>query len=199
MTVLPLRMIGDPVLRTPAAPVRDFGSEVRKLVTDMYRTMDDAGGIGLAAPQVGVGLRLFTYDVDGRRGAVVNPELELSGEPTFTPRCEQQDQRRPQQSAAEGEELVQEGCLSVSGAHGPVRRPQRAVLRGQAPDGSAVEVRASGLLAVCFQHELDHLEGRLFVDRLEGEHRRRALRALRDAERTQPAMGPRAGSSFFGG
>lgn len=195
MAVLPLRMIGDPVLRTPAAPVGTFDGSLQRLVADMYETMDHAGGIGLAAPQIGVGLRIFTYDVHGERGAVANPELELSGEPVFTP-------RREQEGPSEGENQIQEGCLSVTTVHGPVRRPQRAVLRGNAPDGSGVEIRTSGLLAVCFQHELDHLEGRLFIDRLDGDERRSALRTLREAERAEGGAArtrQHAGSSFFGG
>lgn len=181
MAVNPLRMIGDPVLRTPAAPVVSFDESLQRLVEDMYETMDDAGGIGLAAPQIGVALRVFTYDVEDRRGAVVNPELVLDGAP------------------ADAEDQVQEGCLSVTEIHGPVKRPQQAVLRGTAPDGSPVEVRASGLLAVCFQHEVDHLEGRLFIDRLSGEHRRAALRALREAEGVGQNHRQQAASSFFGG
>lgn len=192
MAVLPLRMIGDPVLRTAAASVSSFDESLRRLVTDMYETMDHAGGIGLAAPQIGVGLRIFTYDVGGERGAVVNPALELSGPPSLTPRL-------VHDGPAEGENLVQEGCLSVAGVHSPVRRPQQAALHGAAPDGSPVELWAEGLLAVCFQHEIDHLEGRLFIDRLDGEEKRAALRTLREVAGTEQSVRKHTGSSFFGG
>ncbi|GAA1454317.1 peptide deformylase [Nesterenkonia lacusekhoensis] len=175
MSVLNIRMIGDPVLRTPTSPVQSIDQRILSLVQDMYATMDDARGIGLAANQVGVGLRIFTYDVAGVRGAVINPELELSGEPVLTPR---EEARGP----AEGENLVQEGCLSVRDIYGPVARPQQARLTGSAPDGSPLEVEATGLLAACFQHEMDHLDGKLFLDRLRGEEKRRALQTLRERD-----------------
>ncbi len=190
MAVLSIRMIGDPVLRTPAASVEAVDERILRLVEDMYETMDDARGIGLAANQVGVGLRIFTYDVGGSRGAVINPRLETSGEPEFTP-------REQAEGPAEGENLLKEGCLSVKEIYGPVARPQQARLTGLAPDGSTVEVSASGLLAACFQHEIDHLDGRLFLDRLRGEEKKEALRKLRG----QPAPAPAAPSlpSAFGG
>lgn len=194
MTVLSIRMIGDPVLRTPAAPVETVDERILRLVEDMYQTMEEARGIGLAANQVGVGLRIFTWDVPGHgahsRGAVINPVVLPSGEPEFTPR--QQD-RGP----AEGENLLKEGCLSVREIYGPVARPQQVRLAGLAPDGGAVEVTASGLLAACFQHEIDHLDGRLFLDRLRGQEKRDALRALR--ERTAPAPVAPSIPSAFGG
>lgn len=122
MSVLTLRQIGDPVLRTPSAPVRDPSeSRIRSLIADMYLTMDDAQGIGLAAPQVGVSLRIFTWDVQDNRGAVINPQLELSGEPEFVPR-EPHDEQDP---------VIREGCLSVRGKiYGPVARHPHAVLSG---------------------------------------------------------------------
>ncbi|WP_010525404.1 peptide deformylase [Nesterenkonia sp. F] len=195
MAVLPLRMIGDPVLRTPAREVGVVDDSVRRLIEDMLTTMDAVGGIGLAAPQVGVGLRIFTYDVAGSRGAVVDPTVETSGSPEFTP-------HDSAAGPATGTNLVREGCLSIADVHGPVGRPQRARLTGLAPDGGRVDVEASGLLAVCFQHEADHLDGRLFVDRLVGEEKRAALRTLRqtpqDADSSPAARrAPSAGGSFF--
>lgn len=175
MSVLNIRKIGDPVLRTPTSPVESIDQRILSLVEDMYDTMDDARGIGLAANQVGVGLRIFTYDVAGVRGAVINPEIELSGEPEFTPRDEAQ-------GPAEGENLLKEGCLSVREINGQVARPQQARLTGSAPDGSHLELEASGLLAACFQHEMDHLDGRLFLDRLRGAEKRRALQTLRERD-----------------
>lgn len=175
MSVLNIRMIGDPVLRTPTSPVESIDDRILSLVEDMYETMDDARGIGLAANQVGVGLRIFTYDVAGVRGAVINPELELSGEPEFTP-------RDSEQGPAEEQNLLKEGCLSVQEIYGHVARPQQARLTGLAPDGSRLEVEATGLLAACFQHELDHLHGKLFLDRLRGEEKRHALQTLRERD-----------------
>lgn len=172
MSVLTLRQIGDPVLRTPSAPVRDpRESRIRSLIADMYLTMDDAQGIGLAAPQVGVSLRIFTWDVQDNRGAVINPQLELSGEPEFVPR-EPHDEQDP---------VIREGCLSVRGKiYGPVARHPHAVLSGLGEDGEEVRVEATGLLAACFQHEVDHLDGKLFLDRLTGDHKKTAYRALRE-------------------
>ena len=172
MSVLTLRQIGDPVLRTPSAPVRDPSeSRIRSLIADMYLTMDDAQGIGLAAPQVGVSLRIFTWDVQDNRGAVINPQLELSGEPEFVPR-EPHNEQDP---------VIREGCLSVRGKiYGPVARHPHAVLSGLGEDGEEVQVEATGLLAACFQHEVDHLDGKLFLDRLTGDHKKTAYRALRE-------------------
>ena len=181
MTVLSIRMIGDPVLRTPAAPVEfaEAGEAVDRgtaeLITDMFETMDAVAGIGLAAPQIGVSRRIFTFDVAGERGAVLNPELTLLGERSFTA-------REPEQGSAEGENLLREGCLSVADIYAPVTRAQQVLLTGTAPDGSAVHLEATGLLAACFQHEVDHLDGRLFVDRLSGEDKTAAVRALRSRE-----------------
>ena len=183
MSVLTLRQIGDPVLRTPASPVRDpDDGRIHHLIADMYLTMDDAQGIGLAAPQVGTGLRIFTWDVDGHRGAVINPELELSGEPVFVPR-ERDDDEEP---------VMREGCLSVRGRiHGPVARHPHALLTGIGQNGQPLHVEATGLLAACFQHEVDHLDGKLFLDRLTGEHKKHAYRALRNAAAPPTTAGAR--------
>jgi peptide deformylase len=160
MTVLGIRIIGDPVLRTKAEPVTEFGPELEKLVADMDATMENVEGAGLAAPQVGVSLRVFTYQIDGRRGHVVNPVLENSDD--F-----QEDQV--------------EGCLSIPGLGYPVRRRRWSRVTGVDMKGNAVVVEGEGMLARCFQHETDHLDGVLYIDHLSGEERKSALRAIRNA------------------
>ena len=138
----------------------------------MDQTMEQVGGIGLAAPQVGVSLRIFTWHVGQSRGAVINPELELSGTPGFVAREDDQAQ----------DPVVREGCLSIAGGiYAPVQRFPEATLSGIDAAGKPVVVEATGLLAACFQHELDHLDGALFLDRLTGEHKKQAYRALRKA------------------
>jgi peptide deformylase len=158
MAILPIRIIGDPVLRTPADAVTDFGPELERLVADMMETMEDVDGAGLAAPQVGVGQRVFTYQIDGERGHLVNPVLELSDD---------------------FQDDVVEGCLSIPGVAFPVRRRRAVKASGVDVHGDPVEIEAEGMLARAFQHETDHLDGVLFVDRLEGEDRRAAQRAIR--------------------
>ncbi|WP_226344844.1 peptide deformylase [Agilicoccus flavus] len=160
MAVHDIRLIGDPVLRTPAAEVTDFDRELRTLVADLVDTMHDAPGVGLAAPQIGVGLRVFTYYVDGVLGHVVNPNLDLSEE------------------LQDGEE----GCLSIPGLQFETPRARRAVATGQDMRGEPVRIEGTELLARCFQHETDHLNGVLFVDRLDRETRKQAIKAMRDAE-----------------
>ena len=159
MTIRPIRELGDPVLRTPADPVRAFDRDLAALVRDLEETVDHPGRAGLAAPQIGVGLRAFSYNIDGVIGHVVNPVVvELSDET-------QDDD---------------EGCLSVPGLYAPTVRALHAVVEGVDAEGRPVRVEGSGLLARCLQHEVDHLDGKLFLDRLAGEARKRALRALRD-------------------
>ncbi|MGZ4502206.1 MAG: peptide deformylase [Nocardioidaceae bacterium] len=160
MPVQPIRLFGDPVLRTPAEPVRDFDKELRTLVKDLSDTMLDAPGVGLAAPQIGVGLRVFTYYVDGELGHLVNPTLDLSDE----------------------EQDGEEGCLSLPGLAYPTKRALRVVAKGMNMHGDPVTVEGSELLARCVQHETDHLDGILFIDRLDREQRKLALRAIREAE-----------------
>ncbi|MFC7402490.1 peptide deformylase [Citricoccus sp. GCM10030269] len=159
MTVLPVRTVPDPVLRTVADPVRDGRRDLRRLVQDMFDTMDDVGGVGLAAPQIGVGLRIFTFDVEGQRGHVINPVLETSGELVTEPG---------------------EGCLSVPGLRYHPERFSESVITGVDQDGNPVSYRGEGLTARCFQHEFDHLDGRLYIDRLSGEERKDSRRKLRD-------------------
>jgi len=195
MTVLKIRMIGDPVLRTPSATVASLDRATRELIEDMFETMDAVAGIGLAAPQIGVGQRIFTYDVGGERGSVINPELQLLGPESFTAR---------EAGPAEAENLLREGCLSVAEIYAPVLRSQRVLLTGISAEGSPMEIEATGLLAACFQHEVDHLDGRLFVDRLTGADKIAAAQTLRSKQyglAIDQTQGTRktsnAGSSFF--
>ncbi len=160
MSIQPIRLFGDPVLRTRAEPVLDFDKELRGLVADLTETMLDAPGAGLAAPQIGVGLRVFTYNVEGVVGHLVNPRLELSEE----------------------EQCGPEGCLSFPGLLFDTRRALRVVARGQDVHGEPVTIEGSDLLARAIQHETDHLDGILFVDRLDPDQRREAMRAVREAE-----------------
>ncbi len=160
VAVQPIRLFGDPVLRTPADPVTDFDKELRNLVRDLTETMLAAPGVGLAAPQLGVGLRVFTYDVDDAVGHLVNPRLDLS--------LEEQD----------GEE----GCLSFPGLAFPCKRALRVVVRGMNMYGDPVSIEGSELLARCVQHETDHLDGVLFIDRLDRDQRKLAMKAIREAE-----------------
>ena len=160
MAVQSVRLFGDPVLRTPAEPVVDFDKELRRLVQDLTDTMIDAPGAGLAAPQIGVSLRVFTYLVEDQLGHLVNPDLDLSEE--------QQD----------GEE----GCLSLPGLAYDTKRALRVVAKGFNMHGDPVAIEGSEVLARCIQHETDHLDGILFIDRLDKETRRLALQAIREAE-----------------
>ena len=156
MAVLPIRITGDPVLHTPALAVTDFDDSLRQLVADMYETMDLAPGVGLAAPQVGVGLRVFVYnwlDDEERlwRNVAINPTLLIS--PTPTGEADEDDES--------------EGCLSIPGERFALRRSERAVLTALDLDGQLYEVDADGWLARIFQHEFDHLDGVLYADRLD--------------------------------
>jgi len=158
--VQPIRLFGDPVLRTPAAPVETFDKELRKLVQDLTDTMRDAPGSGLAAPQIGVSLRVFTWWVDDELGHLCNPVLDLSDE------------------IQDGEE----GCLSIPDLAFDTKRAVRVVAKGFNEHGEPVVVEGSELLARAIQHETDHLDGILFVDRLDAETRKAAMKAIREAE-----------------
>lgn len=161
VSIQPIRLLGDPVLRTPADPVVDFDKELRRLVADLTETMREAEGLGLAAPQIGVSLRVFTYEVDGVLGHLVNPTLEF-------PDAEEQ----------EGEE----GCLSIPKIYYPLNRRMKVIARGLNTSGEPVLVEGTRKLARCIQHESDHLDGVLFVDRLDPETRKEALKAIREAD-----------------
>ena len=160
MAVKPIRLFGDPVLTTPAAPVETFDKELRKLVKDLTDTMVDAPGAGLAAPQLGVSLRVFVYDVDDVIGHLINPVLDLSEE------------------TQEGDE----GCLSVPDLAFNTRRAMRVVAKGLNEFGEPIVVEGSELLARAVQHETDHLDGIMFIDRLDPETRKEAMRAIRESE-----------------
>lgn len=181
MAVLSIRIIGDPVLRTPAAEVTHFGPELARLVADMVETMDDVHGAGLAAPQVGVSQKVFTFRIGDASGYVVNPVLEVGTE-------------------LEPEEP--EGCLSIPGLGYPVPRVSWARVTGVDLNGEPVEYEGTGMLARCFQHETDHLNGALYIDRLVGEHRKAAMRAIRSstysavADQTTRERSETIGSSF---
>ena len=183
MAILNIRIIGDPVLRTVADPVTEFGPELAKLVADMTETMEDVEGAGLAAPQIGVSQRVFTYRVGGVDGHVINPVLENS------------DDYQPDHV---------EGCLSIPGLGFPVRRFRATKVTGVDLHGNPVTVEGDGMLARCFQHETDHLDGILYTDRLEGEDRKKALRSIRNAnydaitEQTTAKRAKTVGSSFGG-
>jgi peptide deformylase len=162
MTVQPIRLFGDPVLRTSADPVTDFDKELRTLVADLAETMLDAPGQGLAAPQIGVGLRVFTYHVAGHEsGHLINPVLHFPSE-------EEQD--------------GPEGCLSIPGLSFDCRRKAHVVAHGQDMYGNPITLEGTEMLARCVQHETDHLDGVLFVDRLDIETRKQAMKAIREAE-----------------
>jgi peptide deformylase len=161
VSVKPIRLFGDPVLRTPAEPVRDFDAELRRLVKDLTDTMLDAPGVGLAAPQIGVGLRVFTYHVDSDEpGHLINPSLDLSQE----------------------EDEDDEGCLSFPGLAYPVKRAYGVVAKGFNMFGDQVTIQGTELLARCIQHETDHLDGILFIDRMDQAQRKLAMKAIREAE-----------------
>ncbi len=158
--IRPIRLFGDPVLRTAAEPVVDFDLELRNLVRDLTETMLDAPGVGLAAPQIGVSLRVFTYHVDGEPGHLINPVLALDGEKTED----------------------DEGCLSLPGLQFPTPRAPRVVATGFSMYGDPVTIEGTELLARCVQHETDHLAGILFIDRLDKKQRKLAMKAIREAE-----------------
>jgi peptide deformylase len=162
----PIVRYGADVLHQPAAPVEAITPEIQTLIDDMIQTMYAAPGIGLAATQVGVGLRIFVCDVSAGRTpsgllAFINPE--------FVER--------------DGMQLEEEGCLSLPGFNATVARPSHAIVRGLNRNGEEQTVEASGLLARCFQHEMDHLDGTLFVDRLRGLQKDLILRKVRKLSR----------------
>ena len=160
MAIQPIRIFGDPVLRTPATEVVDFDKELHKLVSDLIDTMQEAPGVGLAAPQLGVSLRVFTYWVDDELGHVVNPSLTLS----------------------EDTELGEEGCLSLPGLSFDTPRSRSVVAQGFNMYGDPIELIGSDLLARCVQHETDHLDGIIFIDRLGPEERKEAMKEIRASE-----------------
>jgi peptide deformylase len=170
VTVRRIRTFGDPVLRAPCREVVSFDQDLAALVTDLMDTCRLPGRAGLAAPQIGVNLRVFSYNVDGDEGYLVNPTL----------------------IHIEGHQDDDEGCLSIPGIFVPTPRAWRAVVAGVDLEGRAIEVDGTGVLGRCLQHETDHLDGHLYIDRLEPERRRQVLaevrkRALAETLRRRPS------------
>lgn len=160
MAIRAIRTFGDPVLKGVCAEITAIDDGIRALVTDLIETVELPGRAGVAAPQIGVGLRAFSYHVDGNVGYILNPRvLELSGEP----------------------EYMQEGCLSVPGLWHPALRYPFARVVGIDLDCAEVELSGEGLMAQALQHETDHLEGMLYLDRLSPEQRRIAMREVRES------------------
>jgi peptide deformylase len=169
MAIITIRTLGDPVLREKGRDVERFDDALARLADEMFETMYAAPGVGLASQQIGISSRFFVYDDgDGRRGFVANPVL----------------------SDLEGEETRDEGCLSIPGPFYPTTRALRVRLRGRDLDGARIEIVAEGLLARIFQHETDHTNGSLYVDRLDEDGRRDVMRQLRehDARRAQSGV-----------
>ncbi len=161
MTERQIRLFGDPVLKTVSEPIAEVDAGVRGLVEDLVDSVLPPGRAGVAAPQIGVNLRAFSYNVDGEVGYVLNPVIvELSGEP----------------------ELVDEGCLSVPGLWFPTKRYPFARVTGTDVDGKAVELSGTGVMAQALQHETDHLNGMLYLDRLDKENRRAAMKQVRESD-----------------
>lgn len=160
MAVRTIRLFGDPVLRAPSAEITELDEGVRALVRDLTDTVEPAGRAGVAAPQIGVGLRAFSYNVDGVIGYVLNPVLvETRGEP----------------------QLVGEGCLSIPNVWHEALRYPYARVTGIDVQGNPVELEGEGLMAQALQHETDHLDGMLFLSRLPAESRRTAMREIRES------------------
>ncbi|MGV9948910.1 peptide deformylase [Rhodococcus aetherivorans] len=174
MAILPIRIVGDPVLHHPTKPVTQSPAELAQLIADMYETMDAANGVGLAANQVGVDLRLFVYDcpdldeagnVVRRRGEVINPVLETSEIPETMP---------------DPDDDV-EGCLSVPGEQFPTGRAEWAKVTGTDAEGNPIEIKGHGFFARMLQHEVGHLDGYLYVDKLIGRNARAAKKTIKRA------------------
>jgi peptide deformylase len=161
MPVREIRLYGDPVLISKCDLVKDFGEKTKALVEDLIDTTKEPGRAGVAAPQIGVSLRAFSYNVDGVVGYLINPEeLVVEGEP----------------------ELLDEGCLSVPGLWHKTLRYPKATLSGYQLDGTRITITGEGLLAQALQHENDHLDGKLYLDRLSTEERKEAMKILRQTD-----------------
>lgn len=160
MAILPIRLFGDPILATAASEVVDFDKELRQLVADLTQTMQAAPGAGLAAPQIGVPLRVFVWDIEDEVGHLINPILKLSEE------------------MQEGEE----GCLSFPNLSFETPRAFRAVASGFNMYGDPLTIEGTELLARCLQHETDHLDGVLFIDRMKSEQRKLAMKEIRESD-----------------
>ena len=159
MAVREIRVAPDPVLRTPCEPIIEITPGVRGLIEDLLDTVDEEGRAGLAANQIGVSLSAFSWNIDDEIGYLINPKIVELSEET---------------------ETDDEGCLSLPGLWFPTKRAAWAQVEGTNLDGETVVIAGSGLLARALQHECDHLAGKLFLDRLERDVRRQALRELRE-------------------
>jgi peptide deformylase len=159
MAVLPIRTFGDPALRQKAEPVERITDLHHKLIADMFDTMRQAPGVGLAGPQVGVLERIFVWEAEDRHGVLINPMITERSEETVQ---------------------EEEGCLSLPGIYYPVARASQVTVEGLDENGERVVLEGSDLLARIFQHEIDHLDGVLFIDHLDGDMRKEALAKLRE-------------------
>lgn len=165
MSILDIRVLGDPVLRKPTKPVSEITDELRQLIADMFETMYAAEGIGLAAPQVGRTERLAVVDVDGAKFALINPQIV----------------------SREGDiEKAEEGCLSIPDIYGDIERPGKVTVRAIDENGKEFEATATELLGRCFQHEIDHLDGKLFIDYLSPLKRKSAMSKWEKAKADYP-------------
>ena len=164
MSILDIRVLGDPILRKPTRPVTEITDDVRRLIDDLFQTMYEAGGIGLAAPQVGREERVTVVHVDEHKFALINPELL--------------DQS--------GNDRAEEGCLSIPDIYGDVNRSLTVTVRALDENGQARQITASGLLARCILHEIDHLDGKLFIDYLSPLKRKSALAKWEKAKDEYP-------------
>ena len=160
MAIREIRVVPDPVLRTPCDAITTITPAVRRLVRDLLDTVDDPGRAGLSANQIGVGLRVFSYNIEGRLGYVINPELDQ----------------------LTGEQYGDEGCLSVPGLWYKTKRAEHARVQGIDLEGNHITVDGQGIMARMLQHECDHLNGHVYLDRLERQERREAMRHLLHAE-----------------
>ncbi|MGO3357371.1 MAG: peptide deformylase [Bifidobacterium crudilactis] len=157
MAIRDIRVVPDPVLRTPCETITNITPSVRRLVTDLLETVDDPGRAGLSANQIGVSLRAFSFNIEGKLGYVLNPVIEETS----------------------GEQYGDEGCLSLPGLWYQTRRADYARVRGIDLEGAEIVLEGSGLMGRMLQHECDHLDGHVYIDRLEKDVRRQALKQLR--------------------
>lgn len=164
MSILDIRVLGDPILRKETVPVKEITEDLRKLIADMFETMYASEGIGLAAPQVGRTERVAVVDVDGERYALINPRV----------------------AERSGKAKSEEGCLSIPNIYGDVERPATVTVQTMDENGDAHEITATDLLGRCLQHEIDHLDGKLFIDYLSVLKRRAALSKWEDEKADYP-------------
>lgn len=158
MVILPVRRFGDPVLREKSQQVKEVDEQLKELIKTMEETMHEASGVGLAATQIGILKKVFIFDVGDGAKAIINPQIV----------------------SREGTVEEEEGCISVPGVRVKVKRAEKVKIRGQDPEGNPLEIEAEGLLARIFQHEMDHLEGKLILDRCGKEEKRRAFNQMEE-------------------